>query len=367
MPRRFSIALLVLAVASALIATGCGQGSADTSSASSATAAATGASTTAPSSGGANSGGGTTTAAAFKKPVPGSGKGIKIGFLSIGSQEPFIVLETQGFQKFAKAVGATLDVCDTHANDSDALSCAKEFASEGVNVVLDGQLDSKASPAICNALPKVPVIAVDVNQPPCQTSFVGSSNYPSGFVGGAAAGKYFKQHFDCKVDAIVSMEVPAAGAVNAQRVNGELAGFRSICGKTSAPIKHVGTDNTADDSQRLFTNVLSTLPSAHHILVFAISDEPAVGALAAAKAQGRAGDVYISSQSAAPEIWCQVKNNPHWIAETAYFPDRYANVAIPAAITAAHKQPIPKVLSLPHVALTSANIGHYYHVTNCGS
>jgi ribose transport system substrate-binding protein len=302
--------------------------------------------------------------AKFETPVPGSGKGVKIGFNAVGGTDPNTVAEEAGMRWYAKKVGADLFVCNNNQDTAKALDCARQMKQRGVQVILNGQIDAHASAAICAAGPKVPTIALDIPQKPCMVSFVGSDNRRAGYLAGVAAGQYFKQHFACKPDAIVSMEVQVAGQVNTDRVTGELQGFESVCGK-QRNVRHVDTNNTPEQSLSKFTDVLTAIPNAHKIMVFAIADPPALGALAAAKSQRRLNDIYIMAQSASPASLCQIKTQPHWLGDTAYFTAKYAYIAIPWAIRLVHGQKMPPVLHVPHVVITKANIAKYYNVSNC--
>jgi ribose transport system substrate-binding protein len=48
----------------------------------------------------------------FRGATPGSGKGLKIGYISLGEQVPFVVLVSNSIKKQAKIAGAQLVFCD---------------------------------------------------------------------------------------------------------------------------------------------------------------------------------------------------------------------------------------------------------------
>ena len=60
----------------------------------------------------------------------------------------------------------------------------------------------------------MPVFAIDIPQPPCQTSFMGVDNAYGGFVAGEKAGETVKANWNCKYDAWISLEEPEIGAPN---------------------------------------------------------------------------------------------------------------------------------------------------------
>ena len=307
--------------------------------------------------------GGESGAAKFQQPAAGSGKGLKLGYISLSEAVPFVHLVTQSIEKQANASGARLEFCDAKNDAPTALNCAKTFASEGVQGYLNFQADAKTAPSICAAGPQVPVIAIDVHQPPCEKAFTGANNAAAGELAGIAVGTYFKQRFNCKYDAYLSLQGFEVGLVNTQRMGGYDKGFASICGKIHDE-KKIQADRI-DQARTAFTDALTALPGKHHIIVVGINDDGIEGALAAAKTQGRVNDLYVSGQGADPSSWCGIKSNPQWIADTAYFPERYGEIAVPNLIKLIKKQSVPKDLFVPHVVLNQTNLGKYYHPTGC--
>jgi ribose transport system substrate-binding protein len=168
-----------------------------------------------------------------------------------------------------------------------------------------------------------------------------------------------KQKFNCQYDAYVSMEEPDAGAVNTARMGGYRNGFSSVCG----PVKNLKTENAfrIDQARTTFTDVLTTLPGAHKIIVAGINDDAIEGALAAAKTAGRTNDLYVSGQGADPSAWCAIKSNSQWVGDTAYFPERYGEIGVPYLLQAIKGESIPKKLLVPHQILSAVNIDDTYH------
>ena len=295
----------------------------------------------------------------FRQATPGSGKGLKIGLIALDDAVPFSKLVSDSVRKQAQLAGAQLVYCDSKGDGATALACAKTFKVQGVKGYLNFQSDAKSANAICAAGPKGPVIAIDIEQGTCQTAFMGANNRYAGFLAGQALGTYVKQKFDCKYDAYISMEEPDAGQVNADRMGGYRDGFSSVCGK----IKNLKTENAfrIDQARTTFTDVLTTLPGAHHIVVAGINDDAIEGALAAAKTAGRTNDLYVSGQGADPSAWCAIKSNPQWVGDTAYFPERYGEIGVPYLLDAIAGKTVPKNLLVPHKIVNGSSIDSIYH------
>lgn len=305
------------------------------------------------------------TSVKFLGATPGSGKGLKLGYISLGESVPFVHLVTLGIQKQAKIAGANLVVCDSAIDAAKALDCAKNFKTQGVQGYLNFDLFQNASKNICAAGPQVPVISIDIHQAPCEKAFMGANNAYAGYLSGQAVGNYFKTNFGCKYDAYVSLQSSAAGVVNTQRMTlGYKAGFESVCGKAKNFRVLDGADRI-DPARTKFADALTALPGLHHIIVVGINDDGIEGALAAAKTAGRTNDLFVSGQGTDPSAWCLIKTNKQWIADSAYFPERYGEIGVPYLIKLIKGESVPKNLLVPHVVINGQNIGQYYNPTNC--
>ena len=301
---------------------------------------------------------------AFVNAAPGSGKGLKLGYISLGESVPFVRLVSNGIKAQAKRAGAQLVFCDSALDAAKALDCAKTFKTQGVQGYLNFDVFQNASASICKAGPQVPVIAIDIHQKPCEKAFMGANNLYAGYIAGRAVGRYFKSHFGCKYDTYVSLESSAAGVVNDQRMGGYRQGFTSVCGKIHNLKKIDGADRI-DPARTKFADALTALPGQSRIIVVSINDDGIEGALAAAKTAGRVNDLYVSGQGADPSAWCLIKNNKQWVADSAYFPEKYGMIGIPYLIKLVKGQTVPKQLYVPHVLITGANITKYYKPKNC--
>jgi ribose transport system substrate-binding protein len=297
--------------------------------------------------------------------TPGSGKALKIGYISNKEDVPIVHVISVGIEAQAARSGAKLYFCDSAGSDAKALSCAQSFATEGVQGIINFQHDSAAAPSICKAGPNVPVIAVDISQKPCQSSFMGVDNAYGGYVAGLVLGSYFKQNFGCKYDAWISLEEPEAGATNSNRLGGYRKGFAKYCG-TVHNIKTEAFDASAQQAHTIVTNLLGSLPGMHHIIAVSIDDEGIEGAFAAATQQGRAHDLYAAALGMADTTSrCAIKTNPNWVSDTAITPEKYGQVAVPWIIKAIKGQHLPPTLYMPLVAVTGSTITKLYPNLHC--
>ncbi len=301
-----------------------------------------------------------TGAAAFEHPAPGSGKGLKLGYISLGEQVPFVHLVTLSIEREAKIAGATMIVCDSREDTAVTLQCAQNFKTQGVKAYLNFQSDAASSPSICKAGPQVPVIAIDIHQAPCEKAFMGANNLYGGIIAGMALGKYAKQNFNCVYDTYVSLEEPAAGIVNDQRMGGFRQGFKMFC-----PIRNLLKENAfrVDQARTVFADVLTRLTGKHRIFVAGLNDDGIDGAEAAARTAGRVKDLFVAAEGGDPTAWCGIKNNPQWVADATYFPEKYGEIGVPNLIRLAKGQSVPKLLLVHHQLINAQNINKLYKFT----
>jgi ribose transport system substrate-binding protein len=303
--------------------------------------------------------------AQFEEIVPGSGEGLKIGFTQLGLGVPFTDALQEGMEAAAETAGVELITCDSKFDAANALNCARQFATQEVDGLVTFQADAAAAANICAEGAQVPVIAIDIEQQPCQTAFVGAANTYAGEIVGAEIGRYFQENFDCQYDAWVSLETTAVGIVNDQRMGGMRDAFEKVCGEIhDLRIIDTGAGGQADGAQRQMTDTLTALPGAERIIVVGINEDVITGALAAARTQNRTENLYLGVQNFDPDN-CPIWTAPGFIATAAYFPERYAELIIPAVIRAIKGEQIPERILVPHVAITPENMTEVYPEAAC--
>ena len=152
-------------------------------------------------------------------------------------------------------------------------------------------------------------------------------------------------------------------------MGGYAQGFREHC-----PIRDPHVIAPADNEDNAFDEVSRLLPSlsGQRIVVVAINENAIMGAIRAAIALGRQGDLYYSGQGADPIIWREIACDPHYLASVAYFPEHYGETLIPAMIdilrrtmgvSGSSATALPAALYTHHKVVTAANIRSVYPAT----
>lgn len=301
------------------------------------------------------------TFVAFVGAEPGSGDGITIGYINAGDSSPYWAKVSDSMAEQAGIAGAELINCDTNFDSAKALECARSFKTQGVDVIISSNIDSKTAPEICNAGPDVPVLATWIKQEPCETAFFGSDDTAAGMVFGTALGEFFKSKFNCEYDALISLEQVAAGEANTNRMGGARQGFEEVCGPTTN-FKSYDTGGTLDGSQTIFADVLTAMTGANKIGILCLNDESCLGALAAARTAGREKDIYIASAGADEPSWCEILTNPNWVGGVAYLPEQQGKITIPAAISLAKGVVPARNILMKQDFVNGENIKTYFPV-----
>lgn len=289
--------------------------------------------------------------------VPGSGVGRKIGYISLGESIPFVKLVSDSIKEQGRIAGAEIVFCDSQIDAAKALECARNLKVQGVEGVLNFQAFADSAPEICAAYGGLPTIAIDIEQKPCQVVFMGANNRRAGEIAGLAVGEALKAENGCQYNAALTLESPQVGEVNEARTGGMIAGFESVCGTIPLDkLRRLGVGGTTDAAVTQVSDAMSAIPSGGVIVVLSLNDDMALGALAAARTAGRQGELRIGAQGADPSAWKEIACNPSWVADAAYFPERYGRILVPAMIDILDGKTVPEFLYTPHQAITRDNV-----------
>jgi ribose transport system substrate-binding protein len=299
------------------------------------------------------------------------GMGRKVGFANLGESVPFAVQVREGIQKVAKDCNVELVVADNALDPQKALDNARNFVAQGVKGVIEFNVHGNISGAICDILKGLPVIAIDIAHPECAV-FMGANNRMAGELGGEGAGKLAKSLWACQIDAIVTFEAPGVGQVNVDRMNGLIAGVKKVCPDLAygnfeqwsptvpnSIITRLDADRV-DPGYKKGKDFLTANPQARHIVALCINDDSCLGFLSAVKELGREGQVIFASQGADPSVWPEIRKNPYYAGSTAYFPEKYGEILIPAIIRMMNGEKVQGPLYVKHVFISKDNIDQYY-------
>jgi ribose transport system substrate-binding protein len=288
----------------------------------------------------------------------------KVGYISLGEAIPFVSIVSNSIKDEATKAGVELAFCDSEIDAAKALACAQNLKVQQVQAVLNFQLFEDSSPEVCAAYGGLPTIAIDIHQAPCEVAFMGADNTLAGTLAGKVVGDALKVENNCAYEAVVTLDTKGAGATTLARMNGMIAGFEESCGKIDqAKFRSLDVGGTTDAAVTKFGDTLSAIKPGGVIAVLSLNDDMSLGAFAAARTAGREKELRLAGQGADPTSWKEISCNPQWLADTAYFPESYGSILIPAVVDLLNGKTIAENLFVHHQAVTKDNVRTLYPAT----
>ena len=97
------------------------------------------------------------------------------------------------------------------------------------------------------------------------------------------------------------------------------------------------------------------------MLVGAINDPSALGALRAFQEAGRADCCAVMGQNASPEGRAELREpGTRLIGSVAYFPEKYGTEIVAVALDILHRRPVPPAVFVKHQLVTPETVDHIY-------
>ncbi|MBW7885599.1 MAG: sugar ABC transporter substrate-binding protein [Caldilineaceae bacterium] len=288
----------------------------------------------------------------------------KIGFANLTEDIVFTKLVREGIESAAAEAGnIELVFADNKLDGATALANAENFISQGVHGVIEFQTDEAFGNVIMSKFraSNIPVIAIDIPMP--GATFFGADNYLAGQLAGEAAANWVNENWGGQVDAILMLELPQSGPVPAARMQGMVDKLQEGLANPVPDDKvfHLDSKNTQEESFKVTSDILPSIPDATHIVAVTINDGTGLGVVAAAEAAGRADQVIVVGQNADPSGQEEmIKENSRYLGATAYFPERYGDKIIPAMLDLLECRPVPPSVFVDHVFISADNVCDYY-------
>jgi len=296
-------------------------------------------------------------------PVSGAApEGLLVGYAGLSGEFPFVQDVNAGLERAAACFGVDLIIADNEYDPQKALEVADNLITRQVDVAIEFQTDVGVAPALCAKFEDagIPVVAIDIPHP-CAV-FFGANNLEAGRIGGENLARVAQERWGGEVDAMVALELPQSGELPQQRIDGAIAAAQAaLPSLTDDKIIRVDGKGSLEGSLTAMQDTLTRLADADRVLVTAINDPSAVGALRAVEQAGRTDQVLIAGQNAtieARDALCS--ENPAFVGSVAYFPDRYGDKLIPLAIDLANGVEPPDAVYVDHLWIDGSNLQQYY-------
>jgi ABC-type sugar transport system, periplasmic component len=235
-------------------------------------------------------------------------KKMRFGFAGQSADMPFSNEVTESLIAAAASVGVDLLVLDNRYDAATALKNAEEFVRSKVDLVIEFQVEEQVAPMIGDKLAeaKIPLIAIDIPHP--HATYFGVDNYRVGIEAGETLAAYSVGNWGGKADWVIGLDLPEAGQLVQSRITGAFEGVRS--GIPDLPVEsfvRIDGRGMRDKSRKAISDFLQRHPKDKHILIAAVTDTSALGAVDAVREQRRHKHVVIVGQDCIAEAIAEMK------------------------------------------------------------
>jgi ribose transport system substrate-binding protein len=286
---------------------------------------------------------------------------IRIGYAAMTENSVFSRDVSDGLRLAASEKGVDLLECDNRYSANVAIRNADMLIKEKVDVAIEIQIHEHVAPIIATKFQeaKIPLIAVEIPHP--GAVYFGGNNYLAGRIGGRALGRWAQKHLSANVDVAILLGLAAAGSIPAARMTGVAVGIREL-------LPNIGTSELVQlDGKGGYVESMEAMRKflgrnkARSILVGAINDASALGALRAIEEAGRAEHSAIVGQNATAAVRAEIRRpGTHMIGSVAFFPETYGKQLVALALDLVQKMPVPSAIFVNHTLITAENLERYY-------
>lgn len=287
----------------------------------------------------------------------------RVGFAMQSGKLAFSRDVLWGLEEAAERHGVQLIVADNQYSEAAALENAEMFVRQGVDFVIEFQVNERIAPVIAHVLAeaRIPCLAIDIPQP--GAVFFGADNYRAGLMAGRALGEYARDRWGGRADKVLLLELPLAGPVPQARMTGAVNGIREVIGPVpEGDVVHLDCRGNDEDSHAVTLNFLKTLSPPTRVLVAAINDPAAVGALRAIREAGRTRETaVVVGQDATREARAEMSRPESCLlGSVGYLPEKYGEQIIPLVLKILGGEAVPPTAHIEHHLITRENAAAFY-------
>jgi ribose transport system substrate-binding protein len=285
----------------------------------------------------------------------------RLGYAAQGTDYQFSKEVSAGLERAATAEGVELISVDNRYNPKIAQRNADVLVRERVDLVIEFQTDEQIAPIVAAKYrdANIPLIAIEIPHP--GATYFGANNYEAGLIGGRYLGRWAKQRWEGEVDEIVLVVLKRAGSLPQMRMTGMLVGMKEVCPHLEQRrVTYLDGDGMLGDSFEAMRRHLRTSRS-RRLLVGAINDPSALGALRAFQEAGRTDACAIVGHNASPEGRTEMRQpGTRLVGSVAYFPEKYGAEILRVALDILHHRAVPPAVFVKHQMVTPDNVNHVY-------
>jgi ribose transport system substrate-binding protein len=285
----------------------------------------------------------------------------RLGYAAQGSDYQFCNEVSVSLKRAAAAEGIELICVDNRYSAKVAQRNADFLVREKVDLVIEFQTDEEVAPIVAAKYrdANIPLIAIDIPHP--GATYYGANNYEAGLIAGRYLGRWVKENWNSEVEEFILLELDRAGQLPRMRLTGMLVGLNlALPSAKNCRITRLDGDGELGPSFEAVRRHLRTTHS-RRVLVGAINDPSALGALRAFEEAGRADCCAVMGHNASPEGRAELRRpHTHLLGSVAFFPERYGQDLIRVSLDILNHRPVPPAVFVAHKLVTPATVDHFY-------
>ena len=285
----------------------------------------------------------------------------RLGYAAQGTNYQFSREVTASLERAAKQEGIELIALDNRYSAKIAQRNADLLVREKVDLAIEFQTDETIAPIVAAKYRDagIPMIAIDIPHP--GATYYGANNYEAGLIGGRYLGRWVKEHWHSELDEIILLELPRAGNLPQMRLTGMLVGINlTLPNAKNCRITHLNGDGELGPSFEVVRKHIR-LSRSRRLVVGAINDVSAIGALRAFEEAGRANTCAVMGQNASPEGRAELREpNTSLVGSVAFFPERYGPDLVRVSLDILNKRAVPPAVFVDHKLVTPTTVDHFY-------
>src|SRR5579875_513617 len=286
----------------------------------------------------------------------------RIGYAQLSSEELVSQTITRSLIEEAKKYFVELLVVDNRYDMDRAVENAHWIIEQRVDFAIEYQIHYRIAPVIAEMFAKarIPTLALDIPQP--GALYYGANNYVAGLMAGEALGNVARKRWRGQVDHILLLETFSAGPIPHARMTGTLRGLRKLLSSIQR-VRVVRRDAKDIESggYEATKKFLQRLSSRDHLLIAAVADSCALGALRAVREAGHDRYTAIVGQGFGPDPRITVEisdTSSPFVATVAYFHEKYGGNILPTVLRWLNNERVPPAIYIDHVLVTSDNLSN---------
>jgi ribose transport system substrate-binding protein len=255
---------------------------------------------------------------------------LRIGYAGLSEEVPFSAALTRSLTAAADEAGLELIVRDNQGDPHIAIQAARDLVANDIDFAVEFQRYEKVGPVLANIFSEANVKTIAIHIPQPGAVYFGADNYKAGQTAGEALGRFASSKWNSRFDAIALLDVAEGGQALHSRMLGVLNGVEKVVGDVSSDCVHwLNGGGRKETSRRAMVNFLKRHPSISRLLVSAVSDHSAMGAVEALKASRIRETSAVVGHDGDPEAIREIaEGSSPYLGTVAFFPERYGRALV---------------------------------------